>query len=88
MASRKKRTPEEEQRSRDIGRELADRINEGRARRGLPPDPRLEVALRKTWREMTRDERDGQRALEAETARALEERVAYWEARVARKAHG
>ena len=32
---------------------LADRINEGRARQGLGPDPRLEVALNKTWREMT-----------------------------------
>ena len=87
MAPRKKKTPDEQQRSRDLGRELADRINEGRARRGLPPDPRLEVALHKTWREMTPEERVAERARYDETTRALEERVAYWQARVARQAH-
>ncbi len=85
MAKRKKRTPEEQQRSRDIGRQLADRVNEGRARRGLPPDPRLEVALNKTWREMTPEERVAERARYEETTRALEERIAYWRARVARQ---
>ncbi len=87
MAKRKRetRTPEDRARSEQVGRDLADRINERRARSGLPADPRLEVALRKTWREMTPDERVGQRALEDETARALEERIAYRRARVARQ---
>jgi len=83
MAKRKRdtRTPEERARSKEIGRQLADRINEGRARQGLGPDPRLEVALNKTWREMTPEERAAERERQEETTRMLEERIAYYEAR-------
>ena len=84
MANRKKRdtrTPEERARSKEIGRRLVDRINEGRARQGLGPDPRLEVALNKTWREMTPEEQVAERERQEETTRMLEERIAYHEAR-------
>jgi len=79
------RTPEERARSKEIGRMLADRINEGRARQGLGPDPRLEVALNKIWREMTPEERAAERERQEETTRMLEERIAYHAAKVARR---
>ena len=86
MARKKKKseiwTAEDRARSRDVGRMLADRINEHRARSGLPPDPRLEVALKKTWQEMTPEERAAERERREETTRMLEERIAYYEARL------
>jgi len=70
---------------RDIGRELVDRINERRVERGLAPDPRLEVALNKPWKEMTPEERVAERERRDETTRMLEERIAYYQARLANR---
>jgi hypothetical protein len=84
MKKRKKTsTPEERARSKEVGRRLAERINHHRARMGLEPDPRLEVALNKTWRQMTAEERAAERERQEETTRMLEERIAYHEARLA-----
>lgn len=85
MAERKRSTPNDRSRARGVGRELADRINEYRARQGLGPDPRLEVALTKTRGEMTPAERAADRELRAETTRMLEERIADHQARVSRR---
>jgi hypothetical protein len=88
MAKRKKpkiRTAEDRARSQRVGRMLVERINHHRGRLGLPPDPRLEVALNKTWQEMTSEERVAERARRDEVTRDLEERIAYWDARVAGK---
>jgi hypothetical protein len=81
--NKKSRAAEDRRYSQEVGRVLADRINERRARRGLPADPRLDVALDKTWAEMTSEERSGQVALREETTRALEESIAYHQARIA-----
>jgi hypothetical protein len=86
MAKRKrnkKPTPEERARSKDVGRKLVERINHHRATMGLEPDPRLDVALNKTWREMTAEERAAERERQEEATRMLEERIAYHEARLA-----
>jgi hypothetical protein len=45
------------------------------------PDPRLELTLDKTWREMSPEERAAERKRQEETTRMLEERIAYYEAR-------
>jgi hypothetical protein len=85
MAKRKTNwTPDDRARSREVGRKLAERINYHRAKLGLEPDPRLAVAVEKSWREMSLAERAAERARREETTRMLKERIAYHEARVAR----
>jgi hypothetical protein len=86
MGKRKKRknwSSEDRARSREVGRQLADRIADHSARLGEELDPRLEVAARKSWSEMTPDERSAERARRDETTRLLQERIAYHEARLA-----
>ena len=76
------RTPDDRARSREVGRKLVERINYHRVKLGLEPDPRLEVALNKSWQEMTPEERAAERARREETTRKLLERIAYYEARL------
>jgi len=58
-----------------VGRALVERINLHRATLGLEPDPRLEIALNKTRREMTPTERQAERERRNETTRALQDRI-------------